>query len=197
MPVVDLTDVVAEIRRRDPVDGIRLVGIDGPAGSGKSTLARRLVPLLNAPIATTDDFLSWADLETWWPRFESDVLAPLADKRDARYRVRDWHGDPEGSGIKGWKSLAWSPVVVLEGVTSTRRQVTDRLVHRIWVEAPDDLRLARGLARDGHYWLDHWADWLRMESEFFAADGARDRADLIVDGAPDVLHDPAAQLVSR
>src|SRR4051795_8908064 len=75
--LVELSAVAAEILSRAPVHGVRLVGIDGPAGSGKTTLARRLAPLLSAPIATTDDFLSWTDLETWWPRFEQEVLAPL------------------------------------------------------------------------------------------------------------------------
>ncbi|MFL6239952.1 MAG: uridine kinase [Actinomycetes bacterium] len=197
MRVVDLSQIVSEIQARPPLAGTRMVGIDGPAGSGKSTLARRIARLLAAPIVTTDDFLSWADLDTWWPRFESDVLQPLFDQRDARYQVRDWHGDPEGTSVDRWKTVTWAPVIVVEGVTSTRRQLADRLAYRIWVEAPDDLRLERGLARDGEYWLRHWVDWLRMESEFFTVDGARQRADLIVDGNPATPHDAESQVVTR
>lgn len=194
--LADLADVVAEIRARTPVGPTRLVGIDGPAGSGKSTLARRLAALLDAPIVTTDDFLSWTDLERWWPRLEADLLASLLAGRDARYRVRDWHGDPDGAGLGGWKTTPWSATVVFEGVTSTRRDVADRLSCRIWVEAPQQVRRERNLTR-AEYWRDHWEAWVVQETAFFAADGARDRADLVVDGAPDVPHDPERQLVRR
>jgi energy-coupling factor transporter ATP-binding protein EcfA2 len=179
VPVVDLADVVAEIRARTPVGPTRLVGIDGPAGSGKSTLARELAPLLDAPIATTDDFLSWTDLHGWWPRVESDLLAPLLGGRDASYRVRDWRGDPEGDGLDGWRTTPWSATVVLEGVTSTRREIADRLTYRIWVEAPEEVRRERNLNR-ADYWHDHWDAWVRLETAFFSADGTRDRADLVV-----------------
>jgi uridine kinase len=196
VPIVGLAEIAAAIRRCDPIDGIHLVGIDGPAGSGKSTLARRLAPLLRAPIATTDDFLSWTDLERWWPRFEAEVLTPLQAGRDATYQVRDWQDDPEGDSIARWKTTPWAPFVVLEGVTSTRRAVADQLVYRIWVEAPDELRLQRGLGRDGEYWLHHWADWREMEAQFFAADRTRERADLLVDGDPRVRHDADVEVVS-
>jgi uridine kinase len=99
--------------------------------------------------------------------------------------------------VRHWRTTTWAPTVVLEGVTSTRRAVADRLTYRIWVEAPDDLRLARGLARDGEYWRTHWSDWIVREAAFFAADGTRDRADLIVDGAPDIPHAPEREVVSR
>jgi AAA domain-containing protein len=196
MPVIDLADVVADVRERPAVNGIRLVGIDGPAGSGKSTLARRLAPMLAAPIVTTDDFLSWRDLTTWWGRFETEALAPLFARHDARYQVRDWRGDPEGDGLDGWKTTTWSGVVIVEGVTSTRRDVSDRLAYRIWVETSENLRRERNLAR-ADYWRDHWDDWVALETSFFRDDRAKERADLVVDGAPAVHNDPETQLVSR
>jgi uridine kinase len=197
MRVVDLAAVIAEIEERQPTGPTRVIGIDGPAGSGKSTLARRLVTRLGAARVTTDDFLSWGDLRSWWPRFEAEVLTPLVEGRDARYQIRDWANDPEGDSVQHWRTTTWAPTVVLEGVSSTRREVAERLAYRIWVEAPDELRLQRGLARDGDYWHDHWVDWREMEAEFFATDGTRDRADLLVDGAPGVPYDPETQVVIR
>lgn len=41
-----------------PINGIRVVGIDGPSGSGKSHLARDLSAALHAPIIEIDDFVS-------------------------------------------------------------------------------------------------------------------------------------------
>jgi hypothetical protein len=48
---------------------------------------------------------------------------------------------------------------------------------------PAELRLARGMARDTTFAGKEglWRTWMREEDEFFAADGTRDRADIIVD----------------
>ena len=45
------------------------------------------------------------------------------------------------------------------------------------------MRLARGMARDGDLAgkAELWERWMREEAAFFAADGARARADVIVD----------------
>ncbi|WP_426513116.1 hypothetical protein ACPPVO_22220 [Dactylosporangium sp. McL0621] len=51
------------------------------------------------------------------------------------------------------------------------------------MEAPADLRLARGMARatafPGKEAL--WQRWMREEDTFFTADDTRNRADIIVD----------------
>jgi hypothetical protein len=197
VPVIALTDVVADIRRRDPVGRTRLVGIDGPAGSGKTTLARRIARLADAPVVATDDFTSWVDFAGWWPRFEAQVLERLLAGEDAHYQVRDWIGDEYGDSLGGWKTAPWGPIVVLEGVTSTRAAAADRLAYRIWIEAPVDVRRERGIARDGEQYRDLWSQWMAQEDAFFPADGARARADLILDGAAGELHDPVTQVVSR
>ena len=194
--VVAYADVAAEIMRRPPVNGARVVGVDGPSGSGKSTLARRLLAHLpGAALVEIDDFTSWADPQGWWPRFATEVMAPLTRRADARYRVRDWSGDEFGTGLGGWKTTRWAPVIVVEGVTCARRAAAGWLSYTIWVQAPAELNLARGLERDGADHREHWLRWMAWERRFFAADGTRERADLRVDGAPTLRHDPRRELV--
>jgi hypothetical protein len=60
----------------------------------------------------------------------------------------------------------------------------------VWVEARRARRLARGLERDGNAMRAQWEQWMAEEDAHFATDRARDRADVIVDGAPSVPHDP-------
>lgn len=196
--VVNLCDVLNEVRQRPAVGGTRIIGVDGPSGSGKSTLARRLVTLSGAALVQIDDFVSWDDLSGWWPRFDQQVLDPLLGGQDAVYQVRDWAGDEFGRSLAGWKTVPWAPLIVLDGVTGTRRATVGRLTYAIWVEAPRAARLERGLNRDGHtdIYRDLWSRWMREEDRFFPVDGARDRADLRVDSASDVPHDPDTQVVT-
>jgi uridine kinase len=165
-----------------PVPGVRIVGVDGPSGSGKSTLARPLAAQLDAPVVEVDDFVSWVDLSGWWPRFEDQVLAPLLAGEDAVFQRRDWAGDEFGTGLGEWRTVPWAPVVVIEGVTCTRAAAADRLASRVWVEAPAEERLRRGLERDGHDAAHRarWRTWMQEEDAFFPADGTRARADFIV-----------------
>jgi len=163
----------------------RIVGVDGPAGSGKSTLAAQLAASTGAHVVGVDDFVGWSDLDpderTWWPRLESEVLAPFLAGRPLAYRRRDWLGDPEGlTTLPEPVRVAAGPLLILEGVSVTRRSVADRLGLAVWVEAPRAVRLARGLARDGEAERAHWLRWQVLEAEFFAADGTQDRADVII-----------------
>ena len=92
--------------------------------------------------------------------------------------------------------LAAPPVLLVEGVGAARRATADLLAFTIWVEAPDELRLRRGLARDGAHLREQWEGWMRAEREWFERDGTAARADLRVDGAPSLPHDPAAKFVA-
>ena len=192
--VLELTEILAEITARPArgdTAGVRIVGVDGPSGSGKSTLARRLAALVDgAVVVKIDDFVAWDDLTGWWPRFDAQVLQPLAAGRPARYQVRDWIHDEFGRSLRGWKKAAPAPLVVLDGVTCTRAAAVPFLSYAIWVEAPDPVRISRGLKRDGDDHLDVWRRWFAMEREFFVPDATAARADLRVDTASDEHHDP-------
>jgi adenylate kinase family enzyme len=197
MGVLPIDDVLAAVAARPDVNGIRIVGVDGPGGAGKSTVAHRLAARSGADIARVDDFLSWpAFVDGWWPRWERELLTPLLAGRDARYQVRDWAGDEFGTSIKEWKTTRWAPLLIVEGISCTRRAVADRLAYRIWVDVPGELRLERGVRRDGESHRGLWRDWMVKEREFFATDGARGRADLVLDGASAVPHDPETEFVT-
>jgi uridine kinase len=171
----------------------RLVCVDGPSGSGKSTLAARLATLLgHPPVLHMDDlYPGWDGLAAAVPLLHEQVVAPLAAGRPARYRRYDW--------IRGEfaeeHDVGTPPLLVVEGVASGAQVVSGSTVLLVWVEAPRDERLRRGIARDGETYRPHWERWARQEAAHFAADDTAARADIRVDGAPRVRHDPTRQIV--
>jgi uridine kinase len=183
VPSDDVIPRIVDLARASAVSGVRLIGIDGPSGAGKSTIARRVAAALKAPIVEIDDFVSWVQFAGWWPRFDVQVLTPLLAGEDAHFQVRDWQHDEFGDGLAGWKTVPWRPFVVLEGVTCTRRATADLLAVRVWVDAPADERLRRGIERDGESHRHLWERWMPEEEAFFRRDGTRARADVIVDGS--------------
>jgi cytidylate kinase len=74
-------------------------------------------------------------------------------------------------------------VLVVEGCGSSPRALDPWSALRIWVEAPAELRVARGLARDGDELAAAWRRWQSTEAAEFAREDTRARADLRVDGA--------------
>jgi glycosidase len=192
--VLTFAELAAEILERAPRLGdVRLVAIDGPGGSGKSVFARGLAAALgHAPIIETDDFASWDNPRDWWPRLEADVLEPLAAGRPARFERSRWTPDqpPE------WREVPVAPAVLLEGVSAGRRAVADRVAYLIWVDAPSDVRLDRGIERDGEGRRPDWERWMAEEDAFYADDPVRDRADRIVDGRPSIDVDLEREFVS-
>ncbi|MDT0194977.1 hypothetical protein Q9R30_06355 [Arthrobacter sp. AB6] len=177
-----LQNIQKAVLETPAVRGIKIVGIDGPSGSGKSTLAGKLAPLLNAPVIPIDDFVSWNNFAGWWPRFEQQVLDPLLNGYPAHYQQRDWEGDEFGDSLGRWTTVNWNPVVLIEGVTCTRRESIGRIAFAVWVEAHEDERLRRGIERDGEGRRALWHRWMDEEDKFFASDETRLRAGLIVPG---------------
>jgi hypothetical protein len=188
-------DLAARVRALPPSCGpVRVVAVDGPAGSGKTVFAGRLArELPEGVVLHVDDLLAgWADLEGWWGRFVPQVLRPLAEARPARYRRWDWVTQAPGD----WQEVPVGPVLVVEGVGSARRAAEPWLTGSVYVTAPRELRLARGIARDGERLRPEWLAWMAAEDAHFAAERTADRADLLVDGAPRVAHDPAIAYVA-
>jgi uridine kinase len=193
------TGLAAEIMTRAARLGqVRFVAVDGPAGSGKTTFAGRLARALRAGgvgVAEVhiDDLLEgWTDLESFWPRTYDQVLEPLGRAEPGRYQTYDW---VQGRFQPEWTTLAVPAVLIVEGVGSARTAGDPYRSLGVYVHAARELRLARGIERDGETLRPEWLRWMEAEDWHFAREDTVGRADLLVDGAPTIPHDPEEEYV--
>jgi len=198
--IVALADVVERVLAAPPTLGnSRLLCVDGPSGAGKTTLARHLRQAARSTVSVRVTVVHMDALYDGWGgladaaavKVPEWLLAPLASDRAGHYRRYDWHR----GAYAEWHEVAPGGLVLLEGCGSAARPADALATLRLWVDTEADERLRRGLARSGDEVLAYLQAWKQAEDAHFAADGTRDRADLIVLGAPSVDYDPATQLV--
>jgi uridine kinase len=175
-------DLATVVRDSEPLLGpTRLVVVDGPAGSGKTTFAAHLAAALGgAQVVHMDDlFEGWSGLRAGlWQRLHDQVLRPLLAGGTGRYRRYDW----DAAAFAEEHDVPAAETLVIEGVGAGERSITPHASLVVWVEAPEELRLQRGLRRDGAALYPEWVRWLRAEERYFTIDRTRKRADLVVDG---------------
>lgn len=180
---VPLADLAARVLAGPArLGAVRLVSIDGPAGSGKTTLAGRIAKALgdDAALVHFDELYAGWTMTGALGRLQAGVLRPVSEGRAGAHHRYDWHSrrfaaEPVAVPVRA--------VLLVEGCGSSPRALDPWTTLRIWVEAPLDLRLTRGLARDGSELEPEWRRWLGTEAAEFAREGTRARADLRVDGA--------------
>jgi uridine kinase len=161
----------------------RIVAIDGLGGSGKSTLAEHLsIALGGAEIIHTDDFASWENPIDWWPQLIENVLEPVARNEMVRFQRSPWQAGNDAE----WVEFRPDNFVILEGVTAAREAFAPYLTYAIWVEAPESLRLRRGLERDGQSARKQWELWMADEASYQSRERPEERADLVIRGDRDL-----------
>ena len=183
LSTLPLADVVARVLSAPArLGGVRLVCIDGPAGSGKTTVAGRLAVAFgpDAVLVPIDDLYAGWTLTGARARLQAGVLRPLAEGRPGAYHRFDWS---VRRFVPAATAVPVRRVLLVEGCGSSPRSLDPWTTLRLWVEAPQDLRIARGLARDGAHLAHEWRRWQETEAAEFAREDTRARADLRVDGA--------------
>jgi uridine kinase len=198
---MDMTrDIVERLRVLHRSRPTVLVAIDGPGGAGKSALAGRLADDLaatgiNAHIVRFDDFFLpsaersrvavpekpvGGDFD--WARLRDQVLAPIRAGRPALYARYDWDRD----ALTTTRAVPAGGIVIVEGVYCSRRELASGYDLRIWVDCPREIRLARGLERDGEEARSRWEDdWMPSEDRYVREHRPHELADLIVDTGPE------------
>jgi uridine kinase len=181
--------LAARIEALDRHSGTLLVGIDGCGGAGKSTLARELATVVpHVSVVQFDDFYrSSADRSDEeiggnfdWRRLRDQLLQPLANGETAHYQRYDWDGDE----LAEWHEIQPLGVLIVEGNYSTRSELRGFYDFTIWVDAPHDVRLRRGVQRDGEDSGATWLNvWMREEVRYVAAHRAAEHVDVVIDGA--------------
>lgn len=159
----------------------RLVLIDGPAGSGKTTFARHLSGVLSAhaPIQTVhgdDLYEGWQGLPRLGDVLLDQVIAPLAVGRPGIFRKWDWHAGGRGEQV----IVTPREVLIIEGVGVAMAAARVHASVVVWVEAPPDVRLQRGIDRDGEVMRDQWLRWQQAEQREFDREGTRAAANVVI-----------------
>ncbi|MEO7447150.1 MAG: hypothetical protein ABI336_02655 [Humibacillus sp.] len=159
-----------------------VIAIDGPSGAGKTTLAKGVADGLTAlgsvEVVHMDLLLpGWDGLAEASGLLTTQVLEPLSHGRPAAYRLwswvrEEWHGS---------RDVTPSRFLVVEGCGSSVEPAGSYAAVRVFVEAGRDLRMERGIERDGEGYRPNWERWAAQESRLYTADRTRERADLVVD----------------
>jgi uridine kinase len=174
------SELVSLLLSRPPTLGTgRLLCLDGPAGSGKTTLAAAVGALVPATVVHLDDLYDgWHGL----PRLRDQLdplLLPLARGEAGSYRRYDWAAGRYTETVV----VEPAPVLILEGVGSGLAAYSSLRTLLVWVDAPDQVRLARWRARDGEAVEPYLAAWQRDEAALFAREDTRAAADVIWPGS--------------
>lgn len=169
-----------------------LVGIDGCGGAGKTTFATKLslfdkgisvihmddfdLPTNGKLIGSPFEKPVGADVD--WQRLERQVLIPLTQNNAARYKRALY---------SGLRKVSPGGIVLVEGVFSIRNELSPYYHLTIWIECAKEIRLMRGLARDGEQARDRWEkDWIPMEERYMSIQEPQKRATLVIDGSGDL-----------
>jgi len=171
---MDVRPVLELIAAARPTRGFTFVGIGGRGGGGKSTLASRIP---DAQVVGTDEFWDGDGFDL--DRLEAEVFEPLLAGRGAAYEAWDWRAKRP----RGRREVRPGGIVVVEGVCALHRRFRDAYDVRVWVEAPYEVRLARGVARDGEAARATWVErWMPGEDRYVERDDPIPSAHVVVDG---------------
>jgi Mrp family chromosome partitioning ATPase len=176
---------------------VRLVVVDGPSGAGKTTFADRLAAAVSAEgvevaVVHTDELVAgWADQFGFRDRLERLVLAPLRAGRPGGYRAYDWVDGAFGAE----RTVPVADVLIVEGSAVAHASLRPELTLSVFVDAPETVRLARVLARDGAGVEAPLLRWMAAEQEQFAAQRPEEWVDHLIDAVATVGHHPKSEYV--
>ena len=186
-----LTQLLYRVEHIQRSHATLLIGIDGCGGAGKSTFAAELKESRpDVTIVAMDDFyfsssqrpvrkvsLERIGAEFDWKRLYRQVVEPLGQDCMGHYQRYDWSSDR----LAEWHTVPVGGVVVIEGVYATRTELAQFYDYKVWIECPREVRLARGLARDGEGARHKWEnEWMPAEDYYVAVYNPAGNADFVI-----------------
>ena len=179
-----------------------LIAVDGFSGAGKTGLALELAAELRAHRSVAvfhleDVYPGWDGLDAGMDYYRTRVLEPLAEGHNSvRWQAWDWVAGRYGA----WHTTEPADIVIFEGVGAGHRAARNLLDAVLWIQALEDVRRERALARDGNTYAPHWDRWAAQEAAWAATDPVAGAADVTVRNEPAAApeqHAPLPRYVLR
>jgi energy-coupling factor transporter ATP-binding protein EcfA2 len=148
-----------------------VVLIDGRSGAGKTSFARMLVARWPQHgrvqlVALDSLYPGWDGLAEGVEYARTAVLVPHARGMVGVWQRWDWEACERAEAHAVDPSL---PLIVEgSGLLSPRTTLLGDV--RVWLDAPEEARRRRALARDGDSYRPHWERWAAQEDAHLAAD---------------------------
>jgi uridine kinase len=167
-----------------------LIAIDGIGTSGKSSLGAELARGLKGELIHVDDYFLPFSLRTHhrmtdcpmgnveWERLEGEILRQAGNPRAVTR-----HFDCSAGEYSGPVEYDLSGTVIIEGVSSLRKELRDYYDLRIYIDISPEERLRRIALRDPEWKQRMWhSEWIPLEDSYTAADVPKKAADHIIPG---------------
>lgn len=163
------------------------IAIDGYGGSGKSTFADMLSKEIGAEIIHIDDFTGAGSSDDWYKVIITRVFKPITQgAKTLTYTPAKWWEEHNPEPVVDQRI---TPIMILEGVGSLRKELAPFLSAGVFVDTPREVCLERGLERDrgmdgktDKQITEQWNTWLNADDRYFEMDNPKATAKYVVDG---------------
>jgi uridine kinase len=191
--ILTFSELAKKVVNAAPKHRQRMIAIDG-GGAGKTTFASCLQneiagsfivkiddfyrpPQLRSPIVSTQTINPNFD----WDRFRTLVLEAIKNNNPVCYQLYDFKiGTLSGNIVQ----VPRDATIIVEGVWSLQQAFMDFYDYRIWLEAPAETRLERGMLRDGEGMRKEWEqEWIPADQYYQKTSKPHLHADCVVDSA--------------
>lgn len=143
----------------------QLILVDGRSGAGKTRWATQLQATRGGVLISLDDhYPGWDGLDAGSAEVFHGAIIPWLRGETGRIRRWDWVlGD-----YRDELRVEPSQILIVEGCGAISRQSAPLATLSYWIEAPQQVRKSRALARDGSAFSPHWERWRAQEDRFLA-----------------------------
>ena len=184
----DIAKIIESIKNKLTEKGRVVIAIDGPCASGKSTLARELHSKLGGNLFHVDDFflrpcqrtaerLSEVGGNFDRERFLSEIIRPLKEEKNVRYRPYVCYKGGFGEEI----SSPAERVNIIEGSYSMHTGLGEYADLKIFVSISPEDQIERLRRRDPML-IDRFInEWIPKENAYFEAFDVKERCDLTIE----------------